>query len=579
MPHPFNAIGSIHAGSSLFSILALSALMMYILMIASLFKDFRYLIQFIKLTLVFIFVITAFGILHRITGTDKLFWVYPMNVGKSFFMTFPYENTYGVYAMMLFPFANAMAAIQLSELTSDRESSFWQRFLKLIESPFIFYLLLQVMLIVAIFLSNSRLSSIVLIIYLILELIRALLRRNWLYISFYATTLSAAALFITKSLIWEYFTGYKEQDLVRGMFGRLEITAGALNAFFDRPWLGWGLDGFQHISQRYVVGNAEYFYYKHANNEFVELLSEVGIVGFAIFAVALGSFIYTFMKNRKRMTLYTSHIMYACYVSITLLAISVAGDSHLRVPACSFLLAILVGMIISQTSFQEDVSTLDRPVKNEKDSYQLKKYLPHIIFMICVCLMFSIWSLNLGKVLMMKRAAKNISIKPLQLIEFYGKFDADYWMLKSRIEYANYQYENKMGEKQEALSLIVNSIQSTEEAIKRDPSNPFIHNRHAQLCLINQEHLKAIESFERAVENAPYNNKIWVNLISAVHEAKNEFRSSVKLEQLGVLEDKYARMMEQRARKETLWQIRQWSRKYDTYQWDRLARRYQISNE
>ncbi|MCA9396437.1 MAG: O-antigen ligase family protein, partial [Candidatus Omnitrophica bacterium] len=500
MPEFLGRLGSVSAFMTIRTagILVISALLTAVM--AHFFTDLKYLISFVKLMLVLIFFVTVIGILHRVTGDTRLLWFFEMNQGNSFFGTFPYENTYGAYGILLLPFANAAASIQMRESFAVTDRTFGSRLMQLLESPFLFYLILQILLIVGIFISSSRFGSIILVSFLLVELIRSLIVSNWINTCFYSFIFSASGFFLFKSSIWQQFKGYSGDALLNGLTGRMDIAKGALSAFWDRPWLGWGIDGFKVISQQYVSANASYSVFKHANNEYVEFLCEAGLTGCAVLGVSVILTLIVLVSGRNKVAGYAKDLVGAAMASMILMAVSILGDSHLRVPACSLMFGVCIAVVISQTPYMnsELFTKVDR-------NPHARKLLQSLLAAICFFL-FGIWSMQLVKAEVMKYSAKKIVIAPMKWIEFYSKYDADYWELRSRIEYKIYEFEDKLGQPDSSSKLLEHSLNSTQKAVALFPRNAFLHYRYAQLLLEKEEYIEAIEALEQGVKVGPYNN-------------------------------------------------------------------------
>ena len=70
---------------------------------------------------------------------------------------------------------------------------------------------------------------------------------------------------------------------------RIKMIKGALCEWINNPIFGHGFDSFKYFNRDYLTG---YFYYSH--NNFVELLYNQGIVGFAIY---YSMYVYLVVKN------------------------------------------------------------------------------------------------------------------------------------------------------------------------------------------------------------------------------------------------------------------------------------------
>lgn len=573
MPYVSGFLGSAEPFQTMRTANILFLMAFLIIIMSHLFADLKYLIHFVQLMLVLIFCVTVIGILHRVTGETKLLWFFEMNQGNSFFGTFPYENTYGAYGILLLPFANAAASIQIREIFTASEQTLMTRLIRLFESPFIFYMIIQVLLIVGIFISSSRFGSIILVGFLLVELIRSLIVSNWINTCFYSFIFSASGLFLFKSSIWQQFKGYSGNALRSSFAERFDIAEAALSAFRDRPWMGWGVNTFKIIGQQYIPVNASHSIFKHANNEYVEFLSEAGFAGCVILTVSLILVLIVLSSGRNKIAGYARDLVGASMTSMILMSVCILGDSHLRVPACSIMLCVCIAVTMSQTPHAntELFSKLDR-------SPHIKKII-QLLLAALFFFLFSIWSMQLIKAEIMKYSAKNAVVQPMKWIEFYSKYDAEYWELRSRIEYKIYEFEKNMGQSDSSSKLLEKSLISAQQAVSLFPRNAFLHYRYAQILLEKREYIEAIEALEQGVKWGPYNNKVLVYLISVIQEAKTEFRSLSMLKRLIKLENRYAKELSDRPQKETLYTIMAWSKTFDIKQWKDLNINYNFINE
>ncbi|HDL63872.1 MAG TPA: tetratricopeptide repeat protein, partial [Proteobacteria bacterium] len=128
---------------------------------------------------------------------------------------------------------------------------------------------------------------------------------------------------------------------------RLSIWQSTFQAFLARPWTGWGWGSFPYIYPLFKAGGV-WYKVPHAHNELLQLLSEGGLVGF--FAVVLcyvyasirltGSF---FRENRK-----IFRALFSGTVGVLVYAlIHSFFDFIFRLPANAFLFAGIIGLGLS----------------------------------------------------------------------------------------------------------------------------------------------------------------------------------------------------------------------------------------
>lgn len=94
-------------------------------------------------------------------------------------------------------------------------------------------------------------------------------------------------------------------DLIRkdsltgtSFIGRIEFWKAGLRAFTEKPVIGFGLGTF--FSAYYVGYGKNQWYSRFAHNHYIQTLTELGIIGFILFLIFVGSVIFTFFKIYKK---------------------------------------------------------------------------------------------------------------------------------------------------------------------------------------------------------------------------------------------------------------------------------------
>jgi O-antigen ligase len=134
---------------------------------------------------------------------------------------------------------------------------------------------------------------------------------------------------------------------------RLAVTADTLRMFRDRPLLGFGLDTFSSVYPRYQSFTSSVFM-NAAHNDFAQLLSETGIVGFGLMVWFL-----VLVYRRGLRNLYRSgELQAATLVSLTgvtgLLAHSFF-DFNLHLPANAALFYVLCWTAVAEPALRSRV--------------------------------------------------------------------------------------------------------------------------------------------------------------------------------------------------------------------------------
>jgi O-antigen ligase len=118
--------------------------------------------------------------------------------------------------------------------------------------------------------------------------------------------------------------------------GRWPIWRGAFGMFAAHPLIGNGWGTFQSLLPAYRV-EPNGFYYTHAHNDYLEILAEGGIVGFAIAAVLLVMFARRLTDVLATSLSHTQRSV-VCWLAIAMCStlIHSLADYGLRVPGVAF---------------------------------------------------------------------------------------------------------------------------------------------------------------------------------------------------------------------------------------------------
>ncbi len=134
--------------------------------------------------------------------------------------------------------------------------------------------------------------------------------------------------------------------------GRLDYWANGLRMFTDFPLFGTGLGTFKYA---YFLYGKESGWVNHAHNEFVESLSDMGILAFLVFLALLALLAFSLLRmwiarrhpEVKPMVLGVLTAMFAAFFHSLF-------DFSLRVPANAFMLIMLLGLGMKLVTHRRD---------------------------------------------------------------------------------------------------------------------------------------------------------------------------------------------------------------------------------
>lgn len=210
--------------------------------------------------------LAIFGILQHLSGTARIYWFREQI--PSFFGPFFNRNAFAGYIGMLIPVG---LGLFVSSLATDKRTH--------IHRP-LFYLFATVIMVVALFLTLSRGGIISLMISLSFFM---LLYRSSRTGSRKPSVVLILLLIVFIYLVWIGITPIIERLSTLSRLGevlefRTEIWQATLPIFRDFPFLGTGLGTFEHVFPAYKPFGS-YSVVTHAENDYLQFLSETGIVG------------------------------------------------------------------------------------------------------------------------------------------------------------------------------------------------------------------------------------------------------------------------------------------------------------
>jgi O-antigen ligase len=165
-------------------------------------------------------------------------------------------------------------------------------------------------------------------------------------------TRAAALFFISLLLIDLYIVGNwfgvdevveRLQNTTLATEKRDEVARDTLLMWRDHFWVGTGADTF---FQAYVYGgymSPDSLYYRHAENDYLEIGSGFGFIGFALFTTAvLTSLWQTVLAQKRKGSRVFQGLGFASMMGITSILIHSFSDFNLHIPANSLWFVVLL---------------------------------------------------------------------------------------------------------------------------------------------------------------------------------------------------------------------------------------------
>jgi hypothetical protein len=154
----------------------------------------------------------------------------------------------------------------------------------------------------------------------------------------------------------EKLTDRISQTSAEGDAGRLDVAKRSIGLLKDYPLVGGGGGSFHTVYARYRSGEVKQ-YYDHAHQDYLEIIADVGGVGFSLLALAVLLSLYTALRTLFRTRdLLLRGMSFASVMGIIALLIHSTVDFNLQIPAnaATFMIILALGWI---------ASSLDRDLK------------------------------------------------------------------------------------------------------------------------------------------------------------------------------------------------------------------------
>jgi len=285
-------------------------------------------------------VVAAFALLQGIAPNGKLYWIWPLEQGGLIYGPYVNHNHYAGLMEILTPFPLVLA------LSRHARGN-----LKLIVAG------IAALMAGTIFLSGSRGGMIAFGVQVVLlALLLRAQRGAWkqpLVIGLFLAVMIGFLIWIGGNELTHRLASIQSetrQELTGGV--RFAIDRDSLRMWREKPFMGWGLGTFPVVYPQFRSFYTSFFV-NQAHNDYVQLLVETGIVGFAI---ALWFLILTFRRASAKLANWTETVngtlTVAALIGCTGILVHSFLDFNLQIPANAALFYVLCA-IAASSSIQE----------------------------------------------------------------------------------------------------------------------------------------------------------------------------------------------------------------------------------
>jgi O-antigen ligase len=296
------------------------------------------------------FSISLLGIMQKLTGTKKPYWVVES------FSEFPFgpyinRNHFAGYICMVIPLALGLLISRFRSFFSSRKLNFKAAEFQSHLFANLLLVFAIVIMILALFISLSRGGILVFLFstaaFFIIIVISRLVTGNNKGIKISSFVLSVLIAF--SLLIWIGHNTILDRlsDPSSPTSTRISLYLDTLNISSDFPIFGTGFGTFQHIYRKYKTVD-DRFFYEHTHNDYLEVLSDLGLIGFLIVLVGIVLFLRKILLRWvERRDPYAKGITLGGVCGVFAILSHSLVDFNLHIPANALFLSIILGLIFN----------------------------------------------------------------------------------------------------------------------------------------------------------------------------------------------------------------------------------------
>ena len=324
--------------------------------------------------------VALLGIAQKVAEAPKIYWFWEPLFKKdaSFFGPFVNPNHFAGYIEMVIPLSIGLFISRWSYLGRGRPRGIREFLIKIGSEDgckLILFSFFIVLMVGALFLSSSRagvtsfLGSMVFLLFMIN--MREKGKRNLFILAGLLISICSFLMWMGIRPLLEEFSTIQDVSRDYDIQYRFQNWKDTSEIVRDFPLFGVGLGTFAAIFPKYKTIDLQY-YYLYLENDYLQLLCEMGIVGFGVFSWFILSF---FRKVRSRFFKYegdrTSSIhfiyFYGSLTGIVAIMIHSFWDFNMHIPSNALLLAMLMGLAIAGLRITQE-RHLHPEYTGEKDS-------------------------------------------------------------------------------------------------------------------------------------------------------------------------------------------------------------------
>lgn len=297
-------------------------------------------------------IVAFFGIFQMVSGTDKIYWFWQSKYKiRSYFGPYVNSNHFAGYMELAIPLALGFLLMKLLNYPVAPGANWRQRLLS-IESYFskngllIFFIVIMAS---TLFLSLSRAGIISFLVssvffFIILGLKRSQKKKRKIVMSVMGLIFVFLIWMGIDPILKELSTlsRYQTASPLRPLVWR-----DTLNMAWDHNLFGVGLGNFQYLYPKYNTVKARAFW-DHAHNDYLEMLSDTGSLGFLLFFGGIIFFLVKIIKTwKERIDPFCVGITLGGLAGLVAILFHSVVEFNFQIPANAMLFFIVLGLTVA----------------------------------------------------------------------------------------------------------------------------------------------------------------------------------------------------------------------------------------
>ncbi len=323
----------------------------------------------------------------------------------------------------------------------------------------------------------------------------------------------------------------KVQVETMGEIGRIEYWKSSYALIKDKPWFGSGLGTFSTAVPRFQTQNAKNLFISHSHNDYLELFSELGIIGFLIVIITFFSFFYSLIqgifivKSRKK-----ALIGLAALSSIFSILIHSIFDFNFHIPSNALLFSVLVAIAYLSTSDKtKEIVISNKLYKRSRIIFSLL-----LIVLLLASISFVSKPYIAEKYIETAKQEANAKQYTLAIRDINKAIHAETNNAAHYVSMADVLVRNSKDSSIDSLknSMMLAALDQFEIALERNPNYGYYHLKRAYLLNSLGREESAKEAYKSAILCSPTSSSYrysLTNLYFKQNEIKLAIEQSIKV--------------------------------------------------